>query len=142
MPERVRGGGLGDSRPTNSFLHNSLQNSFVHVVSTLFSCNSIGEMAGSRKDPLPAPLLAGIRVLSFECIRKRHSAQAAIQVTLMLLLYNFKMFRQCFLHRRRKHGMAVFIAFTGTHENLIAGEIDIFDSQLQALHQSQARSVQ
>ena len=100
MSERMRCSGLGDSRLMNGLLHNPLQNSFMHVMSTLFPGNSIGEVTTSWKDPLPSPFLAGIRILAFECVRQSDSSQAASQVALVLLLCDFKMLGERFVYRR------------------------------------------
>jgi len=45
------------------------------------------------------------------------------------------------LRRGGKHRVPIFITFAPAHNDLIGGEINIFDSELQTLHQSQAGAV-
>jgi len=122
----------------NGLFYNFLQNGFMHVVSALFSGNSIGEMASRWKYPLPTPFSPCVRILTFERVRQGDPTQPARPVALVLLLYALEMLGEWFFDRRRQHRVPIFVAFAGTHNYLIGGEIDIFDPQLQTLHQSQA----
>src|SRR5262245_66647218 len=52
------------------------------------------------------------------------------------------MFSEWFFHGCGKHRVPVFVAFSRTHNYLISAEIDIFNPQLQTLHQSQTCAVE
>ena len=64
-----------------------------------------------------------------------------IEIAPVLLFHKFEVLSERFIHRPGKHRAPVFITFTRTNDNLVTGEIDIFDPQLQTLHQSEAGSV-
>ena len=51
------------------------------------------------------------------------------------------MLSESLFHRCWKHRASIFVAFAGANDNLVTRENDIFDPQLQTLHQSQARAL-
>jgi hypothetical protein len=122
--------------------HGLLQNRFVQVMSALLSGFPICVVARCGKYPLPTSLFAGIGVFALQGVRQCDSAKAAFEIAPVLLSNYFEMSGEWFFHGCRKHRVPIFVTFAGTHNYLIGDEIDIFDSQLQTLHQSQARSVE
>jgi hypothetical protein len=77
-----------------------------------------------------------------QSVRYCDTAQASFEVAPVLLLNYFDMLSEWFFHRRGKHCMSIFVSFASAHNYLVTGEINIFDPQLQTLHQPQASSVE
>ena len=100
------------------------------MMSALFSRCPICVMARCRKYPLPCPFFASVRILAIEGVRQSDSAQTVFEIALVLLFDYFEMLSEAFFHRCGKHRVPIFVAFAGTHNYLIGGEIDIFDPQL------------
>jgi len=142
MTKCVRSRRLTQPGLVNGLFYNFLQNGFMHVVSALFSGNSIGEMASRWKYPLPTPFSPCVRILTFERVLQGDPTQPARPVALVLLLYALEMLGEWFFDRRRQHRVAIFVAFAGAYQYLVGAEIDIFDPQLQTFHQSKASSVE
>lgn len=63
VTKRVRACRLGDPCFQSGFLEVPLQDGFVQVVPALFAGDSVGVVAGGRKDSLPCPLLPGVGIL-------------------------------------------------------------------------------
>src|SRR3989338_4564349 len=68
MAHGVRTGWLRDASLEPCIFDGLLEDRFMEVVSVLFSCDLVGVMAGCREHPLPAPLLACVRILAFQGI--------------------------------------------------------------------------
>jgi len=68
MTHGVRAGWLRDASLEPCIFEGLLEDGFMEVVSALFSCDLVSVMAGGWEHPLPAPLLAGIRVLSVQSV--------------------------------------------------------------------------
>ena len=99
----------------------------MEVVSALFSCDLVDVMAGDREHPLPAPILAGIRVLSVQSVGQTDTTLALPQVLLMLALDGLEVSQERVLRGSWEHCVAVLVALTGPHDNLILTEVDILD---------------
>ena len=137
MAERVRSCWLCQPCLANGLFHSFLQHGFVQVMSVFFSGCPICVVARCRKYPLPSPLFSRIGIFPIEGVRQDDSAQAALKIAPVLLSNDFEVLSEGFFHHCGKHRVPIFVAFAGTHNYLVGGEIDIFDPQLQTLHQSQ-----
>src|SRR4029434_3166819 len=102
----------------------------------------VGVMAGCWKYPLPHPLFPRVWVLALKGVGQGDSASDAIKIALVLLLYQIKVLGERFFHCSGKHCVAVLIPFASANYDLVSGEINVLDSEPQAFHQSQARSVE
>jgi len=77
MPQRVVGRGPRKSGADRGFTDGSLEHGFVRVVPAPPPALPIDVEAHRRKDPLPAPLEGGARVLAIERQRQLDAAEAA-----------------------------------------------------------------
>src|SRR3990172_5282960 len=134
MAHGVRAGWLRDASLEPCIFEGLLEGGFMEVVSALFSCDLVGVMAGGREHPLPAPLLAGIRVLSVQSVGQTDTTQALPQVLLMLALHGLEVSEEGFFHCGGKHCVPILVALPSPNNNLILTEVDIFDSQAATLH--------
>jgi hypothetical protein len=71
-------------------------------------------------------------------IRHIDSTEASHHIVLVPLAHVFQICRQWFLHSRRQHRSPIFIALPFPEQDLVAGDIDVFHSESQALQQAQA----
>ena len=142
MAERVRSCWLCHSGFLNGLFHRFLHYGFVKMAPASFTRHPVGLVTGCGKYPLPSPLFSGVGVFALQGVRQCDPPQAAFEIAPVLLLDYFEMLSERFFQRCRKHRVPIFVSFAGTHNYLVGGEIDIFDPQLQTLHQSQARSVE
>src|SRR3989338_1708026 len=108
----------------------------------LFSSDPVDIMAGCREDPLPTPLLAGVRILALQGIGKAHATQALPQVLLMLALHGLQVSQERVLRSSREHCVAILVALAGADHDLVLTEVDIFDSQAATLHEPQSSTIQ
>src|SRR3989338_4793241 len=99
-------------------------------------------MTGCREHPLPAPLLACVRILAFQGIVKAHATQALPQVLLMLALHGLQVSQERVLRSSREHCVAILVALAGADHDLVLTEVDIFDSQAATLHEPQSSTIQ
>src|SRR5215475_9705021 len=125
MAQAVWAGGLGHAGFQPSFFERSLQDRFMQMVPAFFSSHSIGVMTGCREYPLPSPLFSRVGVFALQGVRQCDSPQAAFEIAPVLLLDYFEMLSERFFHRCRKHRVPIFVSFSGTHNYLVGGEIDI-----------------
>ena len=137
MSKRVWRCGFSQTGLSNGLFHYLLQNRFVQVMSALLSGFPICVVASCGKYPLPSPLFSGVGVFALQGVWQSDSASAAFEIAPVLLLDYFEMPGEWFFHGCRKHRVPIFVAFARPHNYLIGDEIDIFDPQLQTLHQSQ-----
>src|SRR3972149_12078161 len=102
----------------------------------------VGVMAGCRKDPLPAPLFPCVWVFALKRIGQSDSAQASLQISLMLSFYQIKVLGERFFDCCGKHRVAVLVSLASPDYDLVTGEINILDPQPQAFHESEACSIE
>jgi hypothetical protein len=62
------------------------------------------------------------------------SAQAALEITLVLSFYQIKVLGERLFHCGGKHRVAVLVALTGPDYDLVSGKINILNPQPQAFH--------
>src|SRR3990170_2060202 len=127
MAHGVRTGWLRDASLEPCIFDGLLEDRFMEVVSVLFSCDLVGVMAGCREHPLPAPLLACVRILAFQGIGKAHATQALPQVFLMLALHGLQVSQERVLRSGRKHRVAIFVALASANDNLVPGKVNVLD---------------
>jgi len=136
MSESVTTRRFGNSGFPHGLFHRFLQigHGFVQMMSAFFSYCPIRVVARCRKYPLPSPLFSRIGIFAIKSVRQSDSAQAAIQIALVLLFDKMEVLSKRFLCGRGKHRVPIFIALPCANHNLAAREIDIFDPQSQTLH--------
>ena len=94
----------------------------MQMVPALLSRYPVRKMAGRRKYPLPPPFPTGVWIFSLQGIRQLYPAQSLLKILIMLPLHGLKMAQKRLLYRRRKHGIAVFVALTRSHLYLVLGK--------------------
>ena len=99
------------------------------MMSTLLSGCPIGVVTACGEHPLPSPFFGGIGVFALKCIGQSNSAQASLKIPLVLPSYHVKVLGERFFHCCGKHCVPVLIPLTSSDYDLIAGEIDVLDSQ-------------
>lgn len=83
MPERVAGGPLGEPGLCHSVSDGFLHQGFVNMMATLFLSLEIDPSVFLGKDPLPAPVLRRIGILTVECMWKLDTAPPIRYILLM-----------------------------------------------------------
>ena len=77
MPECVTPGMLGYASPVDSILDSPLQNRLVNVMPSFFACLHVFPPSFLRKDPLPAPVLWRVRILTIQGVGQEDTAPSA-----------------------------------------------------------------
>jgi len=90
---------------------------------------------------LPTQLFPRVGIFALKRIRQSNSAQASLKIASVEEFDPIEVLRDRFFYRRGKHCVPVLIPLTGSDYDLIAGEIDVLDSQPQAFHQSKASPI-
>src|SRR5437867_11697626 len=98
------------------------------------SASRIDCSLGGGKDVLPNPMFVGIRQLAFQGVRQSNAAKSFLQVLLMQELHSQQVLSQWFLQSRRQWRHPILGSLAVPDPNLVVREIDVFDSQAQALH--------
>ncbi len=114
----------------------------MEVVSALFSCDPVGVMAGCREHPLPAPLLACVRILALQSVGQTDATQARLEILLMLAFHGLQVSEEGFFHCCWEHRVTVFVALSSPKDNLVPGKVDILDSKTTTLHEPQPSAIQ
>src|SRR5262245_9198654 len=98
--------------------------------------------ARGGKDPLPAPVAAGVPVLAAPRGWKFHPAGSLRDVHAMHAGDAIEMATQRFAHRLGQDRRPVAVALAGTHDQLATVEVDVLHTELRAFEQTEARTVQ
>ena len=85
VPERAATHCLRYTRLEHRTVHMPLQHSLVQMTSSTLARSLVRVNSRRRKDPLPGPLAASVRVLPGECIRQRYCSCAICQIALVLI---------------------------------------------------------
>jgi hypothetical protein len=80
VPEGVAADVFDDSGFSHCFLHCSLEDRFVNVMSPLLAGLRVFPAVFLREDPLPAPFSGSVRVFAVEGVRKPDAPPALFQV--------------------------------------------------------------
>jgi len=94
MSQRVATGWLRDSSFQHRRANGLLQHGFLQMVPSVSTRHRIQVEAGSRKNPLPAPLPGGARILALDGLRELDAASTPAQVLQMLAPNPIEMGRQ------------------------------------------------
>lgn len=98
--------------------------------------------ASRGEHPLPAPLPAGVRVLPAERVRQRHPSGTSGEIALVAVTRHGDDPRERIAQGSGQHGAPVPIAFPGTHDDLIAGKVDVLHPEPETLEQTQPAPVE
>ena len=94
------------------------------------------------KHPLPAPIGGGVRILARNSIRQVNPAPAVVQIVPMDDSHVGKVLTEHWDYGLRQHRHAVFTALPVTNQNFALVEIDILNTQRQALRQAKPTAVE
>src|SRR3989338_3464735 len=103
MAHGVRTGWLPDASLEPPIFDGLLEDRFMEVVSPFLPGHRVSVVAGGWGRPLPAPLLAGIRIFALQSIGKADAAQASLEILLMLALHGLQVSQERVLHSSREH---------------------------------------
>jgi hypothetical protein len=136
VAQRVGGRVFVDSGGSHRDVERALQHGFMKMVAALLSGFSIAIVAGRWEDPLPPPLLSGVRVLSRESVRKLDPARAGLEVLRMLRSYRGDVASEVGFDPGRKHRATVARTLPGSHNHFVARKIHVLHAEPAALEQA------
>lgn len=142
VPERMRGGGLGDPRGMESGLHRALD----HVVSLMMPPDDARARVGGEsvcwKDPEPRPLLSGIGVFEFQGVGKIDAGNGLGAIPIKQGASLCELPSQWLDQVFRKKGMAIFPALSIADEDGATFKVEILDTQGQHFREAHAGAVE
>lgn len=97
---------------------------------------------GGRKHILPVPLSCCTLVLGGEGVWKDSFAETFGEVFLMDCVDLFEMELKSFFDGRRENCYAILVSFSASHKNSILCKVDIFDTESEALEESESGPVE
>jgi len=120
-----------------------LQAAFVHMMATNDSGGArVGGEAVGGEDILPAPFAIGIGVFSFQGEGQVDGPITFFEVGSMELFHPRQMRLEGFNELVGQDRYPIFHPFAFADEDLMLGEVQIFDSQADTFHQTQTASVE
>jgi hypothetical protein len=142
MPKGMAARRLQYARLANRALHSPLRSLFVLMRTCRVPRIRVLAKRVCGKNPLPAPLSRGIRILA----RKRRRQPDTWLAQPSLALKASVLLRQMLAQRRndrcREHSHSILTALGITHDDLAARKKQILDPQLMRLHQAQPAAVE
>lgn len=141
VAQRVTRNRLGNARHAGGVLHRFVQGAVVQVMPAIQPGSRINAELRGGKHPLPAQLLAGVRVFLLQRVRQPHPGQFSPAVLLPEDAHVGELFLQRGAQRRRQHDNTILIALTAPNGDLSPFEVHILDAQPQTLQHAQARAV-
>lgn len=98
---------LGDAGILKGFLEGPLYDGLMNMMAPAFACALVEVQPLRREHPLPGPVSAGARVLSFEGVRQGHSAQTLPEVSFVKSARPVQVPAQRFGKAGGQHGHAI-----------------------------------
>lgn len=136
----VRGDGFVYFGKAGSVFDGALKHAFVKMMAHGFASLGIHRALAGGKEVLPARFAVGIGIFPFEGVWEMNLAIAFLQVALVnifhLLNVGFESGNDSFGEGDR----AVIFAFSIANDDLMVGEVDIFDAKSKTFHKPQART--
>src|SRR5207249_7265989 len=129
---RVASGMLRDPGTEHGLPDGALEDGFVQVVPSPLPALAIEVDPRGGEHPLPAPFAAGVRILPAERMRERHPARVGGEVALVSVAPGFDQPLERVLQRTGQHRAPIPTALAGTHDDLVAGEIDVLHPEAKA----------
>jgi len=136
VAEGMRRGPLSEACPTDGLGHGALYHGLVQVMTAALARGAVEVEAGGRKDPLPRPLPAGVRILAGQGPGQLDPAGTACQVGLVLPLYSLQVLGEGPLGHCWPDSDAILGALAVADDDLTRCEVDVLDSQAGALEQA------
>ena len=138
MPQRMDGSRFGEFRCLDCALDGPLDGLRIEVMPPDDSRARVHRFVVGRKDPEPTEL----RVLAFQRIRKHKVRSLLAAILLEKGACHSDLIPQRLYQRQGQDRDAVLAAFAAPHQYLAALHVNILDTQLRALEQPHARSVE
>jgi hypothetical protein len=142
VAEGVAGCRFGEVRGADGLVEGTLQDRFVEVVAAALARCGVAVVPRRGKDPLPGPVLRGVRILDAKGIGELHVASAKRKVTLVLFANGLKVVAKHRPELNWKEGDAVFSALGVTYDQVAGAEVDVLDPQARTLEQAKTGAVQ
>ena len=133
---------LDDTGLANGLSHGALHQRLVDVVAALLPGPSILPATLLGEDPLPTPLGGRVRVLAVEGVRQEHAPPAGREVALVEPLDPWEVTAERSIDRIREHRHPVPSPLAVAHRDLAPRELKVFHAEVEALHETQPRTVQ
>jgi hypothetical protein len=137
----MHSGVLDDAGIPNSLPKGFLEGRWIDMKSTDRARQRIDRQIRRGKDPVPAPLLAGARVLPRQRIGQDHARQGLVAVPVVESRDGHQMPFQVLADALREDRLAVFPALAATDRQAVSRKVHVFHSQRKALLKSQPSPV-
>ena len=142
MAQRVGRGPSADPCSGHGVFHGALNGPLENVVPSLFAGVWVDVITLGGKHILPGPFDAGLGVLAGQCAWQVDAGVVRGQVDVVPPAALIQQVGQRLDQAVGQHGHAVLVALAAAHDDAPAFQVQVFDSQAQALHQPQAGTVQ
>jgi hypothetical protein len=120
----------------------ALHGRLVRMVATCFPGMRVHGQARGRKDILPAPVPAGIRVFALECVRQVDLTVADCQVASMQVTKAHEMLPQGRHQRRRQNAHPILESLPLAHRDLAPQKTHVLHPQPEAFEDAYSGPVQ
>src|SRR5581483_10253828 len=142
MPQRVCAERFHDAGTPASGFQCARDDGVIEVMTPKYSVARIARKALGSENILPADVTPRIRVFAGERMRQPHRRASRCRIARVTHACPVDLAAQWLAKGLRQHRAAVLGALAVAHHDLVAGEIDVFDAQAQAFHETHARAVQ
>ncbi len=142
MAEGVAGDAFGQAGLLGGLADGALQAGGVYVVAALLAGARVAGASGSRKEVLPAEFASGVGVFFGQGVGEIDFAIAGGQVFLVQEADAFDLAAQVRDDGIGQGDKAVFFAFAIADGDGFVLEVEVFDPQTDAFHQTKARAVE
>src|SRR5205823_11259366 len=128
MPKRMAAHGFLDSHVAHGLSHGTLNSPILDVVPPFGTRTGILAPAIGRKEPLPAPLGCGARILALEGVGQIDGSEAFGDVALVDPLDLRKPGSEILSDHDRKRHAPVLVPFSLANNDQAAAKLDVLDS--------------
>lgn len=125
-----------DSSDLLGFAYGALEGSFVDVVAGGLAGLGVGGEGLGGEDVLPEPVFSGVWVFLGEGVREVDFAEPGGEVFVVNLSDALEMFAEWGDDAVGEHGDAVVASFSVVDNDATVLEVDVFDAETQAFHES------
>jgi len=141
MAEGVRCNGFVHLSKAGRLLNSPLEIRLVEVVTLSDATQGIGGEYRCREDILPGEFTVGVRVFSFQGIRKVNRAKPFHQVEFVLDFHLSEMETQRFEQDLREHGNPVIFALAIPDDDLTICKVQVLHAQAHDFHEAQTTAI-
>lgn len=140
VSQGVTSGPFGDARAHEGEGESALDRGFVDVMASAGTFRE-NVHAGSREHPLPGPIGGGRGLFVFDAVGKEDRSSTRKGFEFVVLFESCDMRRQQTDEAGGQHGSSILPSLALADQDFSAVEVDVLNSELQALKQAQAGAV-